>query len=293
MQPNKVLSKSMQVKPLVGEEYVIYRLLASDTDSPNIVDDQGKPIKCNPVRVLARQTLVQDFETGNKVMIGNVVSHKPIKKEDGSYRYEDVTKSIRFDDGFYRVNADQNATYEYLERHNANASNIFRDRKQPAVYYKVDAKKVAMTLNNKNAMLADALSWVSSADDKEIKAINEFLPIGKKLNMESHFEVIKGELFKITLEDPIMVMKASSNRDAISKIVVMESEYFNIIIWDEQTRKWFFNEEGQEELVTLEIGKNRIGGLVEYFFSGAEGKKCYKRVESRLKKFLNIGNPNR
>lgn len=291
MQPNKVLSKAMQVRPLQKGEFVIYRLIEADKVSPNAVDKNGRPVNNNPSWQSAKQTLVRDIETGEKVMIGNVVNVKPEKNFDGTTRYVDVTAPMKFTDANLRVDDQTFATYQFAERHDANMDNPFRDQSKPAKYYRVDVKKRALSENNKNAILADALSWINTCDHIEIKAINKSLPDGFKLNLDSDFEIIKSELFKLTMKDPIMVMKASNNRQAIAKIICMEAEYFHIILWEEKERKWFFNDEKMEDLATIEIGKNRIDGLVE-FLKTENGKKFYLRLSNRLKKYLNQGAPN-
>src|SRR5690349_12007903 len=96
MQPNKVLSKIMHVKPLQEGEFVTYRLIEADQKSPNMVDKNDQPVLKNPTWVASRQTVVKDFDTGEMVRIGNVTSTKPINLQDGTVRYEDVTKSVMF-----------------------------------------------------------------------------------------------------------------------------------------------------------------------------------------------------
>lgn len=295
MQPNKVLSKPMHVRPLKNGEFVIYRLIKADEISPNIVDKDDVKITNNPSWSTAKFTWVNDLELGQKVQIGNVTGLEAKRDDKGNITnppvYTEKCTPAKFNPNC-RVDYTANATYEFLERHDANLDNPFRDQSKPPKFYRVDVKKRALTENNKNAILADALSWINTCNHTEVKAINASLPDGKKLNMDSDYEVIKSELFKLTKEDPIMVMKASTHRQAIAKIVVMECEFFQIILWEEGDRKWFFNNEKQEDITTIDIGKNRIDGMVD-FFKTDEGKKMYMRLTTRLRMFLNNGSPNK
>ena len=292
MQPNKVLSKTMHVKQLApGEPAAIYRLIAADQKSAMVTDEKGNPINNNPAKSLAKQTLVRDIETGMKVMIGNVTSIKYRKDKDGNDVPVEVTSPPKFVRGNMRVTQDDFATMQYMERHDGNQDNPFRDKKKMPVYYRVNPKKKAMEETHQLSMLGEAIMWVSACDLMEIKAINSKLPDGMKLNMNNDFEIIKMELLKKTKDNPIEVMKASSNRAALIKVHIMEAENFNIIMWDEESRNWFYNDAEQETITTIEIGTDRVNGMVDYFRT-EEGKKLYMRMAGKLKKFLNMGSPN-
>jgi hypothetical protein len=298
MQPNKVLSKSMHVRPLAKDEVVIYQLIESTKLSPNAVDDETGEKKMNsPKWKSARQTMVRDFETGESVVIGCVVGQKPVTIKEGPNRgqifNEDVLSVLKFDNGgFLKLSASDFGMYQYAERHSANESNPFRDASKQAKYFRLDPKRKAVGDSQNLTMKGDALAWIGTCDHIEIKAINESLPDGYKLNMESDYEVIKAQLLKLTDNDPIMVMKASNNKRAIVKITVMECEKFQIILWEENKREWFYNDDKMETLAKIEIGKNRYDGMVEFFKSNEKGPQAYKRLETKLRKFLNMGAPN-
>jgi hypothetical protein len=289
LQPNKVLSKIMRVTPLKG--VAIYRLIKSDEISPTATDINGNKKFSNPSWKSADKFQIRDIETGQMVLIGNVVSVKAVKEPNGALRYDPVTAALKFTDGTLRITDKEQATYEAAERHNANRDNPFRDDSKPAIYYRIDARKYAASQNNKNAILAESLMWVTNLDHIKIKALNQDLPDGKKLNLDSEYEVIKDQLFKLTQEDPIMVMKASDNRATIAKIVVMECERFQIILWDNEKRVWFFNDEKQLTIMEVEIGKNRIDALAEFGKTDDEGRKFFIKMQQRLSKFLNKGAP--
>lgn len=299
MQPNKVLSKSMHVKPLQKGEVVTYQLIESTKVSPVKTNDKtGEKLNNSPSWRSARYTMVKDFETGELVEISCVVGSKPFTYNDGPNKgrsgMQDVLDTLKFSSsGILEITSDTPfGLYQFAERHSANDSNQFRDPHKQAKYFRLDPKRSSVLESNKLLMKGEALAWVGTCDHIEIKAINASLPDGYKLNMESDYEVIKAKLMELTDKEPIMVMKASNNKAAIAKIAVMEAEKFLIILWEEKTREWFYNEEKMETIAMLEIGKNRYDGLVEFFKSSKEGNRMYQRLETRLKKFLNLGKPN-
>jgi hypothetical protein len=291
MQPNKVLSKEMHVKNLRDGEVAIYQLIGAGEISPNRKTQDDDPVYKNPSWQSSRTTMVRDIETGDVVMIGNVTGKRPNPaktKNNNEPEFIDLLSPMKFVNGFLRLTHLDNPTFQYAERHNANQSNPFRDESKKARYFRVDPKRQAIADNARREILADALSWVMTCDKKEIEAINKQLPDGFKLNMDDHMEVIVGKLFDYTQKDPVTVMKASGDKKTIAKITVLEAEKYQIIIWDNDNRTWFFNDEKMEEIHKVPIGKNRVDGLVESFGT-PDGHKYYLRVITRLKKFLNRG----
>lgn len=278
----------MRVQLLKEGEFVIYRLIEADKISPNATDMEGGPVYQSPVRNLARMSRVFDIEKKQPILIGNVVELIPKTDSNGNQVIEEICKGISFTDGMIQVGADKNNTYQYLERHNANRDNIFRNPTLQAVYYRVDPRKKAIEETNKFDILTDALAWIQSgADAKEFMAINNNLPEGKKVDMNQSEKGIKAAFYKLAMEDPMLVMKSSSHALAILKITVMECERYNIILWDESDRKWFFNSEKVEDLVTVEIGTDRVAGLVEYLRT-TEGRKKHAQLKNKLNMFLSI-----
>jgi len=296
MQPNKVLSKTMWVKPLKPGEVVTYQLAEATEISSTHTGEKGEPKLKSPSWKSARQTMVRDFETGENVIIGCVVARKPFTIKEGPSKsqvgYEEVLGTLKFPGGFLKCTHENFEEYQYAERHSANGSNPFRDPNKPIKYYRLDAKKAAISNSNNLLMKGEALAWIGTADHIEIKAICSSLPDGFKINLDSDFEVIKDELLKLTDKQPILVMKVSNNKATIAKITVMECERFQIIMWDEEKRIWFYNDEKMETLANIEIGQNKYDGMVQVFKKEENGRKIYQRLESRLKKFLNLGKPN-
>lgn len=288
----------MHVKPLKSGEKVTYQLIEATKKSPTKKTEDDEPLNNSPSWRSAKRTMVKDIETGELVEISCVVGTKPFVYDDGPNKgktqMQDVLDVLKFNSSGVLEISDQDpfGMYQYAELHSANESNPFRDPNKPAKYFRLDAQKAAISESNKLLMKGEALAWIGSCDHIEIKAINTSLPDGFKLNMESDYEVIKAKLMELTDKDHIMVMKASNNKAAIAKITVMECEKYKIILWEEQSRKWFYNDEKMATIAEIEIGKNRYDGLVEVFKSGDEGKKLYKRLTTTLEKFLNLGRPN-
>lgn len=287
LKPNDVLPKIMHVKPLVDGEVRIYRLIAADHPSAMVENKDGIRLNNNPARALSRQTEVYDITTGDKVMIGNVVSKKYITLPDGSNAEVGVTAPIKFRDATVRLTKNDFASVQYMERHDGNIDNPYRDKKKQAFFYRVDPKKKAAVANNDIMMKADAILWVSGASLHELKSCAKSLPEGMKVNTDQEVEGMKADLLRLADKNPIAVLKASTDAKSIAKILIMESENYNIIMFEEEKREWFFNDDMVETITTVEIGKNKIEGLLEFFATDEDGKKRYKQIEAKLKRFLN------
>jgi len=288
LKPNEVLSPIMHVKPLAPNEVVIYRLITADQISSNRQTEDGVKLPNKPARSLSGKTLVRDIEKGTRVMIGHVTSVVPKQDAQGNIIYMQRTEAVNFPNATARLTADDFDKYAYMERHDGNADNPYRDKRKAAFFYRVNPRKKASEAIMQLSMKGVALAWVGEADNKELRSINEALPAGLKVDMNKSYEEIKQELLQLTDRNPIEVMKASSNREAKTKITVWDCEFLNIIMWSEELRKWYFNDESQEDILEVPIGSNRVDALV-YFFMTTEGTKIRNRVSTKLKKFLNQG----
>lgn len=297
MNPNAVLSKELYVKPLKENEVVVYKLCATDEIDYSRMEidpngnDTGRFRKKSPGWITSDRYTVYDPKLGRRVIIGNVVSLKQEIMPDRSTKDIPVLGRVKFEMGkaVTLTSKDQN-TYEFLERLDQNRDNPFRDKNKPAKFYRVDERRVAEDKNHKNLVLADALMWIGSADQTEIKTINAGLPPGMKLNMNDPYEVIKSQLFDLTKDNPIMVMKASNNTKVKIKIQVMDASKFEVIFFEDEKREWIFNRGERAKIMSVDIGKNKVDALVE-FFQSSEGVKFYRGMVSEMKTFLKSGAP--
>jgi hypothetical protein len=297
MNPNSVLSKGMQVKPLEKGEIAVYRLTKSNEIDITRQDVQtGKHKLKSPGYSLCGTKKVFDRFDKKIVIIGNVVNYRQEELPDRTTKMIPETKRIMFEPGKnVTVTHEQQTTYEFLERCNENGDNIFRDPKVPVVFERVNVKKKELQKAEKNELLANAIQWVSAADETELKAINATLPEGKKINLDLGFEHLKNQVFDLALKDPELVMKGSSNKEAKTKIQVMHAGRFGIILFTDggsQTpRQWYWNEDKNPMLLEVPVGKNKYDALVEHFMTGKDGAKDYQTLVKKIKVFSNHNGP--
>lgn len=284
----------MHVKPLEGSQQVKYRLLSAEKKSVTRVSESGEPLYDKPIRDLAPKVLVRDIETGSKVMIGNVVGYEVKNLENGQTINRPRFKGVRFVNQEVLVDATKNELYQYMERHNANESNPFRDRTKPAVYYRVDPKKKALKEYHTISMKGEAITWISAADHIELKSINDGLPKEMKVDMNKSWDEIKTEMLRLADKDPVTVMKYSRNRPLIVRLTIMECENYGILMWEEDRREWFFNDSETTTIANVQVGSDRYVALAEFLLSTKEenGRKILKQIQTKLKKFLNQGSPD-
>lgn len=298
MNPNSVLSKGMHVKPLEKDEIAVYRLVKSnEVDTTRVDVNTGKPkMKAPGYSLCATKKIFDRFEK-KIVIIGNVVNYRSEEMPDRSTKMIPETKRIMFEPGKnVTVTHEQQATYEFLERCNENGDNIFRDPKVPVVFERVNVKKKELQKAEKNELLANAIQWVSAADENELKAINATLPEGKKINLDLGFEHLKNQVFELALKDPELVMKGSSNKEAKTKIQVMHASRFGIILFTDGNastpRQWCWNEDKNPVLLEVEVGKNKYDALVDHFMNGKNGAKDYQTLVKKIKVFSNHNGPD-
>lgn len=292
---NKIVSPELRVPDLKQDQVAIYKLCDADLVDHSRVDERGRPQKCQPRRSMVGSIMIQDPINRKRVKILNVVGIKHEETSDGTQREVPVVQRVVFPHtGVLSLTEEHNGTYQFMERHPHNRDNPFRDKNAKAKFYRVDAKKSAIRENENNYILSDALQHIKNADLTELKAIYEKLDetSQRKVNMSGPFEQIKRDMFELTKEHPVVVMRASNNKDAKRRIQIMDAEYFNIITFledeedDKEPRRWVFTS-GSQEICTVDLTKNKIDGLAEFFVSsGEDGKAAYRKMTEGLKKIL-------
>lgn len=294
---NRLVSEPLKITELKDGESAIYRLVIADYKDLSRLDQKDKPLNSSPGRKMSGTTTIYDPVTKKKIKIRNIESYRTIVTEFGEKEVP-VVKRFHFPKGGQvSVIAEQRETYAWLERHDGNRDNPFRDRSKPVLFYRVNNAKQAIKDMENNLVLMDALEYVNKADFIKLKMIYENMDKSAKQRCNpGSFETLKRDIFNYTKEYPILVMKCIDSKvdDTANtvklKIQMMEAEHFNIIKFDDGDngvveRGWYFIDAKMSQICEVELAVHKIDGLIEHFKT-EEGKVNYKKVMERLKQVL-------
>lgn len=287
---NKVLHKSLHVKPLGEGEIAKYRLKKTDqTDVTRTEESSGQKLKHQQVYSFVGRKRIYDPFNKKRVMIENVSSFKHIKLPDGQTKEEAIVARLLFDrTGEIVLTERDNEKYAFMERMDENESNEFRDPKVTAKFYRVDPKKQAMKELENDYVKVDALVWVRDAKETELRTIYNALDkeTRKDINADD-LEQLKKGIFKLAEKSPILVLKASTNKVAKVKVQCMDAERYRVITFDEGDagagRRWVSIAGKPETICVVEPGVHKIDGLVSFFLKDQEGKDWYTKIIGSLK----------
>lgn len=289
-------SPALLVPALKEDEVAVYKLIAADIKDLSRRDDNNNPIPGKPGRKLHHTVKVNDPVTRKQYNIRNITGYTIETLPGGQER--DKPKLERFlfrPGGATMVKADQQETYAWLERHNGNRDNPFRDKTRPAVFYRVNPKRTAIKELENDYILVDALNYVRDASLTQLKTMYSKLAKTIKLDINADSaETLKRGLFEYTKNNPILAMKAGDDRQTRLKIQIMEAEYFNIIMFDEgddevkgAKRQWRFVDKKMTPICEVELATPKIDGLIEYFEATEEAKGVYLGIVNTLNNVLN------
>lgn len=282
--------------PLLKEgEFAMYKLIAADLKDISRKDDNGNIIPGKPGRKMHHTVKINDPVTRKQYNIRNIVGYTVETLPGGAER--DKPKLERFlfkKGGATMIGPDQQETYAWLERHNGNRDNPFRDKNRPAVFYRVNPKKSAIKDMENNDILLDALNYVRDASITTLKAMYEKLSKAAKMNIDaSSAETLKRGIFEYTKNNPILAMKAGDDKATRLKIQLMEAEYFNIIMFDEgddeigAKRQWRMVDKKMTPICEVDLAIPKLDGLIEYLQSSEETIGIYKGILNTLNTVLN------
>lgn len=292
---NNLVSEPLKVRPLGDDETAVYKLIIADYVDLSRKDSNDKPLKVNPGRSLHHTCKITDPVNKQKVLIRNITGYQLVTLPDGQEQRKPVVERLRFSKGgIVSIRSDQFETYAWMERHNGNRDNPFRDRSKPAIFYRVNAiKKANLALEN-DYILVDALNWVRDADLTQLKAmyisLKEYQPSAIRDIDPSSPATLKKGLFDFTKSNPFVAMKASDDKEVKFKIAVMEAEHFNILAFEEGNdidipRQWRFIDRQMTKICDVDVGEHKIDGLIKHFKS-KNGQADYVRMVSELKRIL-------
>lgn len=286
----KDLIKDMIVQPLKNGEVVEYRLFDVSPVTNRFTED-GEPIPAVPAFFgLADQEGVKIPGIG-KVVIGNVIDHEPVKNPvSGEMELKPKYGPPGFSGMSIFVRHDQFELYQYLERHNDNSSNPYRDRGRKATFHRVDkAKELRMSIKN-DELMADAMFWVRSSTLEELRtaAYNLQEQFRGRVNMDLPVDGIRHDLYQLIKGgNALAVVSASSDKVGKKKIQLFTVEEYGYIKRDENKRTWYHM--NGEEICQVDKNMSMLDGLYEFTKTKA-GRDFYvetivqtlKKVQSEL-----------
>lgn len=291
---NDVVSERLKVAPLKEGEIAKYRLkMADKEDITRTEESSGKKLKHQQVYSFVGQKRIWDPYAKKRILIRNITSFKTEKMPDGSLKEIPQVGRVLFPrTGEVILTSRDNDLYAYLERLDENESNEYRDPKGTAArFYRVDVKKQTMKEMEKDYIKLDAMVWVRDANETELKTIYKGLDDGSKtrINADS-FEQLKRGIYLLSQENPILVLKASTNKVAKVKVQCMDAERFRIIAFDEGKeggeRRWVFIGENPTTITAIEPGVHKVDGLVKFFTEDKAGRDWYTKIVEALKMAL-------
>lgn len=296
---NSVLSKQMHVEPLGRNQVAVYKLIEADKDDPAITDIKGKPRKRTPGYTLCGRKKIFDHVAGKSVEIENVSTNQTIKTPFG-----EITKTrpepIRFTSQrpAITVKWDEPEKYAFMERVYENQDNPFRTgSKVKPVFYRVDPRKRVMEDNEVREFKLDALNWVyKEASYTDLRAcamkVKQMRP---DINIKHDytdadasygFEMLKRELGAVAEKDPLTIVKGSTKTEMVMRLQVKDCKRFCIVLFENESRTWFHNDEKLTKICTVEATKNPEEELLKFFATDKDGGKQYTKMVEMLKSFL-------
>jgi hypothetical protein len=293
---NKLVSEPLRVMPLRDDEKAIYKLVIADFVDTSRTDMQGKPLQVNPSRLMHHTCKITDPISKQKVLIRNITGYTNVVLPNGEDQRKPVVAKFKFEKGgIQTVDSNQFETYAWMERHNGNRDNPFRDKSKPAVFYRVNSvKKANLELEN-DYILVDALNYIRNSDLLQLKSmyagLKEISPASIRDIDATNPATLKKGLFDYTKQNPILAMKASESSEVKFKIAIMEAEHFNVIMFDEgnedadQNRQWRFVDSNMAKICDIDVAEHKIDGLGKHFKT-KEGYQHYLRMANELKRIL-------
>jgi hypothetical protein len=298
------LSRELYVTPLKKGEVAVYRLIDADKDDPTMKDDKGKPRKRTPGYLHCGEKNIYDPIQQKTVTILNKVKKRKVKTALGEITTETPEAVVfRSHSPAVRVTHEEPELYAFLERSPENQSNPHAGPGKKK-FYRVDTQKKITKELAIDLFMLDAMNWVKDAklDDLKIcaqKVMSIRGDVKIKLDWKDSessiaIDTLKRDLMAIAKTDPIVIMKGSNDDKAKMRLQIQDAERYNVIMFadgdkiksEKKQRQWFYNDEALTTICTVDVGRNKYDGLVEFFEKDKDGSKHYEKVIETLKKIL-------
>lgn len=270
---NELLSKELQVPALKpGEKKIFRRLLKGKIDQqtkqPYVLADFWQSGKA----------MIFDRFAKESVLLLNVMGSRPIKLPDGKTLMDPIVVMVKWDSTGDKLITEENfEEYCFLMRSNQNMSNPFRNQTHKASFFLVDKERDIKLEQADYDLETEAAYYCRHCDELEIKVI------AKKLNIKAAPERVRLEILDRIKQGGAKAIMIASNEGNIKKrIQITDAEKYNIILFTDIDGKWFFTDNLNEPICDVEINKDRIEGLIE-FFGTKEGFGKYGLLAKKVK----------
>lgn len=298
MTTNQVLSETLKVAPLKGEEVATFILLSKTIKEKN----RDEPSGPKRYKISERQNVTDPYDkNGNtRKTIGNPIGMeqameggRPKVDAQGMpvmiMRYE----KPEFVDGIVEVRADENAKYEYFMRRKDNVSNPFRlimgGKRVRAVFKLMDDKKEVQDL-----LQHKEIAWVAQKLVREAK-LTDLKAIATKMNESpdprlhipslngGDSQAIKLDMIRMSENYPKFLIAASDDNKSKLKVQIYECISLGILVIDQGT--FYLLGKDTKEIHKPAPDKEAVESLME-FFMGDKGREKYLETAEVLRKSL-------
>ncbi len=270
---NDLLSPDLKVPELKPGEVKIFRRLLKGkidpmTEEPYNLTDYWQSGKA----------MIFDNFTKKRVLLLNQVGVAPVELPDGKTLMKPVVGMIKWDQSGELIHTEDTfEEYCFLMRSNQNESNKFRNKRQKATFFLVDSQKQNKELLADYDLEMEAALYCRDVDIVELKTI------AKKLNINASNETLRTEILRrIKSGGAKQIMIASPNTDVKLRIQIKDAEEFDIIIFNDVSRDWFFSDNLVTPICNVPIDKDRVNGLIE-FFGDQKGLGKYAKLAKKVK----------
>jgi hypothetical protein len=294
----KILSKDfykevLEELPKLGSgpdesPFVEYQLLNANKPDPNSTKKISTPQQYSCPGI----DKIRDPHTKQLVTILNVVDFSPVQSRPGeALALNPQWGYIRFaDTGTVTVLPEEQEKLWFLELTNRNTSNPWRLPTAKKRFYRVDVKKAIKTAQNNFVYRKIAMNLIDPEDPGKMLEMAQNLVDMFPVLYKAVIDLRPGAnvfptLSNIAEKDPVKLILASDEREALARVMVDEAINFRWIYLDGQgqTRKWKWrraNSKEGKEIITdvLDENINPVLILVEFLQTNDQH---YSELKSR------------
>lgn len=286
---NEILSEKMRVEPLKPGETATFRL----SNFGQIDPLSNKEVYKAGRSLLGTHTIFDPDDGGGTLKtISNITGTDRITVTDGkgnkTVEIKPRVERVRFNsNASITLDHKKNDTYCYLMRHNGNATNPFRDKTHPVVFYLEQPDKAIAENIKKDDLTIRAKLLISRLSHGEIvtmaTSINK--EYGKvRISLSQDTSNISYQLRKLAESNPEVVINNSNNVSLQMYTLLKEAVSAGLIEFSQMDNKWYridgVNE--KNEILYVEPGKDRFDELAEYL-------TVNNPQTNKIKKFLREG----
>jgi hypothetical protein len=285
-------SLSKKLKPKELKKLKIYRLCNMvDIDRGAMNLDTGqyeRPV--NPVFILDGTTTIYDKHeeeiSQRTKILRNVTSVRPTMK-DGASVLEEIVEPVTFIEGSLIIQPSQYNTYAFLERHDGNKANPYRDKSKRVIFEPIEDEKEAADILQQTGMELNARAKALSMPMDECRAVAQTLGIVNYAGKNS--EDLRIDLDLKAKQNPRAFIMATRDVEAKVKIQVKDLQVLGVIKCNANSNSWLWNLSAgkfkdNELILSYPATDNPEEALVKFIIEGPkEAKEAYQVFGEILK----------